>query len=388
MSFIPALAEVAEYAFVYGSAGYAGYKVAQGVRGTVNDGIATGKAVGKGIYNAGGILKTGADDSIQYFHRVTDTIEQQEKRQKLNLPYGQSGHPIGEKRFKSNLRGKIFDSLSSNTKDRKNPTQNRKNRMAPRKKSYKNSKRKSARSKRYRKDYRNRYYQRVPRVLNNFPRTQLCKLNSVHSGYINAAASSAVGYMHINANNPKDPLNTGVGWGVNSTEHHPKHWDRFSQIWGRYEPISVQVTVQFIADSETASHAYFIVPSSQEQKVRTLAQLDDTLVFCSQLQESNRRAIVQYSAATAESQNQSVLQCRVNFRKLEGVNKGNTDGLQATTAGSNAGETSPTLAPAIYAGVGALQAGKDLTTITCIVSIETVILFSDLVSDVHGASVA
>mgnify|MGYP000079043473 CR=1 FL=1 len=228
---------------------------------------------------------------------------------------------------------------------------------------------------------------RRKRVATKFPDSQLVKLHSYHTGYIDPATGGATAYATINVNNPINPLGTGVNWTAESTEHHPQYWDIYEQVYNKFEVVSANVSVQYLMHQETFNHMAFIVPASTEALSEVTTQIGTAKVGLVRLKESNPRAIVKFASTAAEQAGHYKLFNKINIRKLEGMkDKGSDVALLQGTTSASGSEAAPTRTPAVYAGVGAISA-NDLATVHLVIKIEYMILFSDAKADKSGLGV-
>lgn len=223
-----------------------------------------------------------------------------------------------------------------------------------------------------------------------FPQSKLVKLKAYHLCSIDPPASSGVAYGIINVNNPLDPVAPGTGFTLTSTEHHPKYWDLYENLYDKFEVLSARVDCHFMGHNNNIAHSYFMVPASTINKDECLTMLTDTNTFAPRLKEAYRRAIVKMNASTSSESDNVKLFNKVNVRSLEGIKKGSADTslLQGQTLSSGT-QAAPTRTPVVYLGVGSTTGGNtdNLEYITCMLKISYVVLFTGLTGDKEGANI-
>ncbi len=237
---------------------------------------------------------------------------------------------------------------------------------------------------------RGKMRRRKSNITNGFAKTKLVKLKSVHMVDINPGSSSAVASLIINVNNPLDPFDqvNSVNETFVSTEHHPKFWSTYENIYDKYQPISCKVSVRALTGSgNTSAFAMSLIACSEENFSECSAIAHTTRLFPIRLKEAyGNRALIQYHSSSATTPDNLFLSKAVNVRKLEGIlDKHDIDTLQGNTSKSGS-ETIPGRAPKMILSYGSLRETQDLDIMSCVVTIEYVVLLSGL-SDVEGANV-
>ncbi len=233
---------------------------------------------------------------------------------------------------------------------------------------------------------------RAPRkkLMTDFPDTQLIQMNSYHMLTIDPGASSAVAICDVNIANPLDPITPGAGCTLTSTEHHPKNWTVYENLYDKFEVISAKVDVHFMGNQSNLAHSYFICPASTINKDELLDMADTVKFFSARLKEAYPRAIVKALTGTSSESNSVKLFSKVNLRKLEGIKKGSADTalLQGQTKSSGT-EAAPARDPVVIFGLGSISGtSDDLSFVPTMVKIEYICLFSGRTGDSEGQTIA
>ncbi len=242
----------------------------------------------------------------------------------------------------------------------------------------------------YRRARRGRGRKRMP--IKNFPGSMCVHMKSHHQFNMEPGTAADPANVMININNPIDPLrmtgsaNTSL---TSASEHHPKDWDIYENLYDNFEVISYKITARFFANNQTHTASYIMVPTNTKNHAEILALCNLAINGATQLAEAYKRAKVKTLTSSSSAVEHVVMTMKGNVRTQEGYNRKNQDiehVLRGKTAANVDGEAAPSRTPAVILGMNAFRTGVDLTGTDVLVTIEQCVLFTNL-SQRQGASV-
>lgn len=246
------------------------------------------------------------------------------------------------------------------------------------------------RSKRPRRSRRLRKKRKRRHLQCSMPKTKLVKLCSYHHVTLTGAEGVA-SFVQVNTNNPLDPLTVFASKSaIVSTEHHPKYWDVWENLYEKYEVLSTKVSCTFIAQNNNSPHSNFIIRASHagQNELKTILDSDTDGTGMIRLKESyGKDAIIKFMTTTSAESGMVKLFHKTHHRHLEGLKDKHDPVLQGTTQAS-ATQATAARSPVMFVGHQAL--GTDITfgVHPCILKIEYIILFTAPVGHVQGVTIA